>query len=192
MEEKQSLKTCRIYYYICSINWGGSQTTGLFFIYVCYDISRLIKSIYHFCSQDNAIMTNNQLYRMLKNMDPSEGRSVRAVDDLEAVLMANHKTVSVTNHQKFTHYHDYLVLLKAGEKAGIILNCDSVDVHAYVLRKYRGQHIVSKLTNNGFLKNLWPDIDSVTCANPREYDKLKHLAEIAGFTLRFKRLLWCS
>ncbi len=128
-------------------------------------------------------MTNPQLYRILKGMDLSEGRSVRVVDDLEAILMEQYETRTVTDGKRYNHSHDYLVLLKNGEKAGILLNCDSVDVHAYVLRKYRKQHIVSRLTNNGFLKKIWPDVDSVTCADLYNYDKVKHLVEISGLRL---------
>lgn len=123
-------------------------------------------------------------------MDLSEGESVRVVDDLEAILVQDHATRTVANHRRYTHYHDYLVLLKGGEKAGILLNCDSVDIHAYVLRKYRNQHIVSRLTDNGFLKKLWPDVTSVTCADLNNYDKVKHLAQIAGYSLRDKGLIW--
>ncbi len=135
-------------------------------------------------------MTNIQLSYILKNMDLSEGESVRVVDDLEAILMKDHATRTVTDHRRRTHYHDYLVLLKSREKAGILLNCDSKDIHAYVLRKYRNQHIVSRLTDNGFLKELWPDVNSVTCADLNNYDKVKHLAEIAGYSLRDTSLVW--
>ena len=134
-------------------------------------------------------MTNEQLSYVLKKMDLSEGKSVRVVDDLEAILVENHKTVTRDNGRQHTGHYDYLVLLKDGKKAGILLKCDSIDVHAYVYRKYRNQHIVSRLTNNGFLKELWPDIDSVTCANPYNYDKVKYLAEIAGYTLRKRSLI---
>ena len=72
----------------------------------------------------------------------------------------------------------------------ILLNCDSKDIHAYVLRKYRNQHIVSRLTDNGFLKELWPDVNSVTCADLNNYDKVKHLAEIAGYSLNDESLTW--
>lgn len=135
-------------------------------------------------------MTNIQLSHILKNMNLSEGKSVRVVDDLEAILMKDHATRTVTDHRRYTHYYDYLVLLKGGEKAGILLKCDSVDIHAYVLRKYRNQHIVSRLTDNGFLKELWPDVNSVTCADLNNYDKVKHLAEIAGYSLRDTSLVW--
>ena len=135
-------------------------------------------------------MTNIQLSYILKNMNLSEGKSVRVVDDLEAILMKDHETRTVTDHRRRIHYHDYLVLLKGGEKAGILLNCDSKDIHAYVLRKYRNQHIVSRLTDNGFLKELWPDVNSVTCADLNNYDKVKHLAEIAGYSLNDESLTW--
>ena len=129
-------------------------------------------------------MTNDTLSHVLRKIDLSKGKLVRTVDDLEAVLIENHKTVTKGSDRNFIGYYDYLILLKNGAKAGIILKCDSVDIHVYVYPQYRNQHIVSRLTDDGFLKELWPDIDSVTCANIFEYEKIKYLAEIAGFYLR--------
>lgn len=129
-------------------------------------------------------MTNDNLSHILRNIDLSKGELVRSAGDLDAVLIENHKTVIVNTNGRFKDYYDYLILLKNGAKAGIILKCGSVDVHVYVYPKYRNQHIVSRLTEDGFLKKLWPDIDSVTCANTDEYDRIKYLAEIAGFYLR--------
>ena len=129
-------------------------------------------------------MTNDTLSHVLRNIDLSKGRLVRTIDNLEAVLIENHKTVTMNSGRRYVGYYDYLILLKDGMKAGIILKCDFVDIHVYVYPKYRNQQIVSKLTGDGFLKELWPDINSVTCANRIEYEKIKHLAEITGFYLR--------
>lgn len=129
-------------------------------------------------------MTNSTLSHVLRNIDLEKGTLVRTVGNLNAVLIENHKTVITNSNGRFVDFYDYLILLKDGEKAGIILKCGSVDVHVYVYPKYREQHIVSSLTGDGFLKELWPDIDSVTCANRNEYNRVKYLAEIAGFKLR--------
>ena len=129
-------------------------------------------------------MTNDTLSHVLRKIDLSKGKLVRAVDDLEAVLIENHKTVTRGSDRNFIGYYDYLILLKNGAKAGIIMKCDFVDIHVYVYPQYRNKHIVSRLTDDGFLKELWPDIDSVTCANRFEYEKKKYLAETAGFYLR--------
>ena len=122
----------------------------------------------------------DMLLSILRNIDLSRGYLVRTVNDLEAVHIENHKTVTTNSGCRYVGYYDYLVLLKAG----IILKCDSIDIRIYVYPKYRDQQIVSKLTGEGFLKKLWPDIESITCANRSEYQKIKHLAEIAGFYLR--------
>ena len=128
-------------------------------------------------------MTNKTLSYVLRNIDLSKGKLVRTVGDLDAFLIENHKTVRNYGNGKIVDFFDYLILLKNGTKVGIILKCDSVDIHVYVYPKYREQHVVSRLTENGFLKELWSDIDSVTCANSNEYDRIKYLAEIAGFKL---------
>ena len=129
-------------------------------------------------------MTNNTLSYVLRNIDLTKGILVRTVGILSAVLIENHRTVETNSNGRFVNFYDYLILLKDKEKAGIILKCGSVDIHVYVYPKYREQHIVSTLTGGGFLKDLWPDINSVTCANRNEYDRIKYLAEIAGFKLR--------
>ena len=129
-------------------------------------------------------MTDKTLSYVLRSIDVSKGEIVREVDGLKAVLVKNHKTVVHQRNGTYVGVYEYLVLLCDNEKAGIILKCDSVDIHTYVFRKYRNQHIVSNLTRDGFLKKLWPDIDSVTCVNWDEYDRIRHLAEIAGFWLR--------
>ena len=129
-------------------------------------------------------MTNDTLSHVLRNIDLSKGNLIRTVNNLEAVLIEHHKTVTINSGRRYIGYYDYLILLKDGAKVGIILKCDTVDIHVYVYPRYRDQHIVSKLTGDGFLKELWPDIDSVTCANRREYEKIKYLAEIAGFYVR--------
>ena len=129
-------------------------------------------------------MTNDELSYFLRNVDFSTGCIVRTVDNLEAILLENHETVTTNSGCRYVGYYDYLILLKDGVKVGIINKCDFEDIHVYVYEKYRNQHIVSKLIRDGFLKKLWPDINSVTCANKSEYEKIKHLAEIAGFYLR--------
>lgn len=129
-------------------------------------------------------MTNNTLSHVLRSINLSRGKTVRTVDNLEAVLVENHRTMETNPNGRFVGYYDYLILLYSGTKAGIILKCGSVDIHVYVYPQFREQHIVSRLTGEGFLRELWPDIESVTCANYFEYDRVKHLAALAGFELR--------
>ena len=129
-------------------------------------------------------MTNDTLSHILRNIDLSKGYLVRTENNLEAVLIENHKTVTINSGRRYIEYYDYVILLKDGLKVGIIMKCEFEDIHVYVYPKFRNQHIVSKLTGDGFLKKLWPDINSVTCANKREYNKIKYLVENAGFYLR--------
>lgn len=129
-------------------------------------------------------MKNETLSRVLRGIDVSKGHIVRTVDDLKAVLLENHKTVTTNSGYRYVGYYDYIILMKEETKAGIILKCDFEDVHVYVFPRFRNQHIVSRITGEGFLKKLWPEIETVTCANKEEYERIKHLAEIAGYSLR--------
>lgn len=77
-------------------------------------------------------MTNDTLSHVLRRINLSEGYVVRAVDDLEAILIKNHKTVETNSSGRYVGFYDYLILLKNGARAGIILKCSSVDIHVYV------------------------------------------------------------
>lgn len=131
-------------------------------------------------------MTNKKLSYVLKRIDLSKGRIVRTVDDMQAVLLEDYPTYQIYNGKKYESEDTYLILLKNNEKAGILQKLYD-DIHAYVLRRYRNQHVLSRLTDNGFLKALWPDITSVTCCNPKESIRIRHLVENSGLTLRDKR-----
>lgn len=128
-------------------------------------------------------MTNRTLSYILRGIDLSSGKLVRRVGNLTAILIENHKSEVKASFGIVSTVNDYLVLLKDGAKAGIILKCGTVDIHVYVYPKYRKQHIVRRLISDGFLKDLWSDIESVSCVNWAEFHAIKHLAEIAGFSL---------
>ena len=129
-------------------------------------------------------MTNNQLSHVLRNIDLSNGYIVRMVNNLEAVLIEHHKSVTTNSGRRYIEYYDYLILLKDRKKTGIIMKCQFMDVHVYMYPQYRNQHILSRLSGGGFLKKIWSDIESAKCENRNEYAKIKYLVENAGFYLR--------
>ena len=50
-------------------------------------------------------------------------------------------------------------------------------------KKYRNKHCMSRITGNNFLRELWPDIKSVTCTG--EFAKASlHIMVNAGFLVR--------
>jgi hypothetical protein len=128
-------------------------------------------------------MTDITLSHVLRAIDINKGAVVREVDNLKAVLVNGHKTVTKVNGKLYVDYNNYLVFLCNEKKVGGLLQCGTVDIHAYMFHQYRDQRIVSRLIGDGFLKKLWPNMRYVTCVNLDEYDRIKHLVEIAGFQL---------
>lgn len=130
-------------------------------------------------------MTNDTLNRVLVSSYISQGQVVRKIGDIEVILLKKRTTTLCGDRTtKVSGVYTYLFILYKGQRAAIILKCDSVDIHCYVRPWYRDKHILSNAIRGHFLKKLWPDIDSVTCVNRDEYDRIKHLAEIAGYRVR--------
>ena len=94
--------------------------------------------------------------------------------------------------------YEFLVIAENGIKKAIILNCGNTDLHWYVLKKWRGMHILSDFLRTGIIKEVWPDIKTVTCCNERnenkenKYQMTKHLASLAGLAISEDKTMWIS
>lgn len=72
-------------------------------------------------------------------------------------------------------------------KKAIIVRLYNRDLYAYTFAKDRCKGYLSKAIRTGCIKEIWPDIDTVSCSkgyDPVCYDRAKHLAELAGLRLR--------
>ena len=94
--------------------------------------------------------------------------------------------------------YEFIVIAEDGEKKGIILRCGDVDLHWFVLEKYRGQHVLSNALRTGVIKRLWSDNKKVTCCYDYgedvedKYNMTAHLAEIAGLELEYNMVTHLS
>ena len=94
------------------------------------------------------------------------------------------------NYKYYTSIYEFLIIAENGEKQAIILRCDDIDLHWYVLKHWRGQHILSNALRTGVIKKNWPENKSITCCYnwndnfEKKRQMTMHLAEIAG--LEFK------
>lgn len=88
---------------------------------------------------------------------------------------------------------EFLVIVSENEKQGIIMRCDTSDLHWFVLRPWRNKHVLSTALQTGVIRDIWPENESITCQyswrdkvkdRPDKYNKTKHLADIAGLKLR--------
>lgn len=85
--------------------------------------------------------------------------------------------------------YEFLIIAENGEKQAIILRCGYVDLHWYVLRKWRNRHILSDALRTGVIQEIWPENTRITCCynydddREQKYNTTKHLADIAGLSL---------
>lgn len=85
--------------------------------------------------------------------------------------------------------YEFLIIAENGEKQAIILRCGYVDLHWYVLRKWRNRHILSDALRMGVIQEIWPENTRITCCynydddREQKYNTTKHLADIAGLSL---------
>ena len=136
-------------------------------------------------------MTNSTLSRVLTTTDLSKGTVVKKVGDLEAILLTKKTTALMGDRvTKHTSTYTYLFITHKGKRVAVILKCDTVDVHFYVYPKYRGNHYLSGIIGDGFLKELWPDVISISSIDSSQNDMIKHLAEISGFDYRECSYRW--
>lgn len=83
--------------------------------------------------------------------------------------------------------HEVIILLYRGKKAGAILRCGTVDVHWTVKEKYQGKHILSDFLRLNVLRTIWPENTETELVDiwcPEEYQRKKHLAELAGLRIK--------
>ena len=136
-------------------------------------------------------MTNLTLSRVLTTTDLSKGTVVKRVGNLEAILLTKKSTVLMGDRVKTdTDTYTYLFITYEGQRVAIILKCGMVDVHFYVYPKYRGKHYLSSIIGDGFLKELWPDVRSISSVDYSQDKMIKHLAKISGFEYRERGYRW--
>ena len=88
---------------------------------------------------------------------------------------------------------EFLIITNGEEKQGIILRCGTVDLHWFVLKKWRNQHVLSNTLRTGVINDIWPENKTISCCyswrdkvidRPKKYAMTEYLASIAG--LKFK------
>ena len=88
-----------------------------------------------------------------------------------------------------TDENEFLIIAENGEKQAIILRCGRVDLHWYVLRKWRKHGVLSNALRTGILKEVWPENKKITCCYgygdnyEEKFEMTQHLADIAGLIL---------
>ena len=85
---------------------------------------------------------------------------------------------------------EFLIIANNGIKKGIILRFGHDDLHWYVFRKWRQNHVLSNALRTGVIHKVWPENKTVTCCynwdddREQKYNMTKHLATIAGLSMK--------
>ena len=91
---------------------------------------------------------------------------------------------------------EFLIIADNGIKKAIIFNCDNRDLHWYTLLKWRNQGVLSQALRSGVIKEIWPEIKTVTCCydwnenKEEKYNMTEHLASLAGLEISEDRTIW--
>ena len=139
-------------------------------------------------------MTNKKLESVLKQINLAECQEI-----IPGQVYYIKKTVRTKIYRNLKACYDiydyeFLVVASNNVKQAIILRCGKEDLHWFVLRKYRGQHVLSNVLRTGVIHKVWPENKTITCAynwngegEDEDYEtklsKTQHLADIANLGL---------
>ena len=135
-------------------------------------------------------MTDEQLKSVLGRIDISECEEI-IENYIYYIKMPVRQRCSCSGggYSYYTNKYEFLVIAENGVKQAIILRCDDIDLHWHVLKKWRGQHVLSNALRTGVIGEVWPENTKVTCCynyddnREEKYSMTKHLADIAGLIL---------
>lgn len=135
-------------------------------------------------------MTNKKLESILKGINLNQCQEI-----IPGQIYYIKKTIRTQIYRNLKRIYDkydyeFLIITSNNVKQAIILRCGE-DLHWLVLRKYRGQHILSNALRTGVIHKVWPENKTITCAynwdgegEDEDYEtklaKTRHLAKIAN------------
>lgn len=136
-------------------------------------------------------MTNDQLRYLLNKFDLSDCTPIIENYIYYINTSVKQRCSSIGGSYRYiTDSYEFIIVAENGVKQAIILRCGEVDLHWYVLRAWRNQHVLSNALRTGIIHKVWPKNTSITCCcsygeNEAEKKQMTlHLAKIAGLNLR--------
>lgn len=99
-----------------------------------------------------------------------------------------------------SHYTkcEFLIIADNGIKKAIIYNCGNIDLHWYTFKKWRNQGVLSNALRTGIIKEIWPQIKTVTCCydwdenKDKKYRMTEHLASLANLGISEEESCWIN
>lgn len=104
----------------------------------------------------------------------------------------------IQDEESFYLICEFLIIADDGIKKAIIYNCGNIDLHWYTFHEWRNQSILSNALRTGIIKDIWPEINSVTCCyelnenKEKKYHMTKHLASLAGLEITDQKSCWIN
>lgn len=142
-------------------------------------------------------MTNEKLSYILRNVRLSSCEYLR--DNIYYIRTTVKEMVFDPNTQtERPHYCEceFLIIADNGIKKAIIYNCANIDLHWYTFKIWRDQGVLSRALRTGIIKDIWPQIKSVTCCyswdddREEKYHMTKHLASLAELDMNEGKSCW--
>ena len=101
--------------------------------------------------------------------------------DSNCIFFANQRI-----HQgKYYGWYNLLVILNKEKKpAGVILDMSPNDIHIFVLKEFRGKHIVSNFLRMNNLLEFFPKLKSCSSIENENNEIIRHFASIIGIEFR--------
>lgn len=130
-------------------------------------------------------MTNATLSHILRSIDLSECKPIfiNHIYYVEKIVSQN------VNGHIYRDKYELLVIVEFNIKKAIILRCGTTDLHWYVFRQYRNQHVLSNALKTGVISEIWPENKTITCHyeigdTEDKYYLTCHLAKLACLEVR--------
>jgi hypothetical protein len=121
-------------------------------------------------------MTDEKLINMLKTIDIEKG-----------VVLVEDKAVYVVKYCEENGWDDeFIVLLDNGARVGGIYIMGNFDLHFYIFETHRNKHYLSDFMRTRILKQIKPNLTSISCGHNRDskrFKKVKHLAKLGGYEI---------
>lgn len=121
-------------------------------------------------------MNNRALISVLRQIDLTK------CDEIipgKAFFIKKTITLKCTDGRRYKSKGEFIVLANEGNIVGGIYLMGEYDLHAYIFKKYRGNHYLSDFLRTGMLKKVAPYVKKASCCD-EEYNRFKHFMAIAG------------
>lgn len=144
-------------------------------------------------------MKNETLSHVLRNIDLSKCVYLR--DGLYYIKTRVKRMVFDPDLQRDKPNYstcEFIIITENNIKKAIIYNCGDIDLHWYTFIKWRNQGVLSNALRSGIIKEIWPEIKTVTCCYDwnenkiEKYRMTKHLASLAGLGISEEKSCWIS